>query len=86
MTSFASRPTRGAWIETVIVALWNFVHGRAPHGARGLKLSSILTGSRKYRRAPHGARGLKLFAFHSSTASSTRAPHGARGLKLNPDH
>ena len=33
-----SRPARGAWIE--IIAAWeceSWEHGRAPHGARGLK-------------------------------------------------
>ena len=33
--------------------------GRAPHGARGLKLLPPVHDMRHRRRAPHGARGLK---------------------------
>ena len=38
---FASRPVRGAWVETTRTATgFMSVAGRAPHGARGLKLRS----------------------------------------------
>ena len=33
-----SRPARGAWIETPCMKASGVGHGRAPHGARGLKL------------------------------------------------
>ena len=56
--------------------------GRAPHGARGLKFASPLTGVLGYRsRAPHGARGLKLTSRGPRRSRPCRAPHGARGLK-----
>ena len=57
-----SRPIRGAWIEIVAVDLATGAGlGRAPYGARGLKLretrdlDELVT-----RRAPYGARGLKF--------------------------
>ena len=38
-----SRPAWGAWIETDIkMALINGATGRAPHGARGLKLPLLI--------------------------------------------
>ena len=36
-----------------------FITGRAPQGARGLKLLCLLSLSSLLRRAPQGARGLK---------------------------
>ena len=39
--------------------------GRAPHGARGLKLVGVLGGLGKAGRAPHGARGLKPECRHT---------------------
>ena len=37
----------------------NDTKGRAPHGARGLKLADRLPYNLDHGRAPHGARGLK---------------------------
>ena len=58
-----SRPAWGAWIETVY--LFKCIHqpdGRAPHGARGLKLYLLSLGLDSLpSRAPHGARGLKPY-------------------------
>jgi len=57
----ASRPVRGAWIETRVARRNDGpIRGRAPYGARGLKLfryPEVLLGSSG--RAPYGARGLK---------------------------
>ena len=56
-------------------------HGRAPHGARGLKFALEILQLALGRRAPHGARGLKFVLGHPLGAEVGRAPHGARGLK-----
>ena len=58
-----------------------FYGGRAPHGARGLKLSMEMTGNQLTGRAPHGARGLKYRPPGQGGHEQRRAPHGARGLK-----
>ena len=55
--------------------------GRAPHGARGLKLRVSVHLVKLIRRAPHGARGLKRQRTYDEIRQSSRAPHGARGLK-----
>ena len=56
----ASRPARGAWIETAVVAkLIKDIACRAPHGARGLKHGCDHWDNIADGRAPHGARGLK---------------------------
>ena len=55
-----SRPVWGAWIEIILVCVAALLSGRAPYGARGLKLAagdSHAAGSTG--RAPYGARGLK---------------------------
>ena len=42
MANVASRPARGAWIEMDLTrAAWLTASGRAPRGARGLKLPVI---------------------------------------------
>ncbi len=57
---FPSRPARGAWIETIEIVLAEYADpGRAPHGARGLKLGVSPGRNAGIGRAPHGARGLK---------------------------
>ena len=60
-SNLLSRPTRGAWIEIRSCrAHKSYTHGRAPHGARGLKYGGRPNRyAGKYCRAPHGARGLK---------------------------
>ena len=56
--------------------------GRAPHGARGLKSITGISGCITWKsRAPHGARGLKYDCHGSGADVVGRAPHGARGLK-----
>ena len=55
-----SRPSGGAWIET-IGPLTQTDQDRAPPGARGLKLQWLETAK---DRAPPGARGLKLWWQH----------------------
>ena len=55
--------------------------GRAPQGARGLKLFYCSKLANRARRAPQGARGLKFRSRASNTRKSSRAPQGARGLK-----
>ena len=58
------------------------IRGRAPQGARGLKLLLQLCFLRSVSRAPQGARGLKYFLWESGLPlSHGRAPQGARGLK-----
>ena len=57
------------------------VGGRAPHGARGLKLALDVLDDRTNGRAPHGARGLKPLYDGRCRLLRRRAPHGARGLK-----
>ena len=78
-----SRPRGGAWIETVSDAATQYARaGRAPAGARGLKLAAIHYAERDLCRAPAGARGLKHIcerSLHDFTCC--RAPAGARGLK-----
>ena len=56
--------------------------GRAPHGARGLKLNPFDGFAAGLSRAPHGARGLKPRIRLRCGRNYRRAPHGARGLKL----
>jgi hypothetical protein len=59
--------------------------GRAPRGARGLKLGTTppISQTSTSRRAPRGARGLKHIRFGKvgRIESPSRAPRGARGLK-----
>ena len=56
-----SRPSRGAWIETTTTPQdWQALLGRAPRGARGLKLYKEALCVFGLGRAPRGARGLKL--------------------------
>ena len=57
--------------------------GRAPHGARGLKLRKEVQAILEASRAPHGARGLKCIQLPRRYHRARRAPHGARGLKMN---
>ena len=57
------------------------IRGRAPQGARGLKLLLQLCFLRSVSRAPQGARGLKYVDFFSFQNLVSRAPQGARGLK-----
>ena len=59
--------------------------GRAPHGARGLKLAVLMPAQWMYCRAPHGARGLKYRGPDKAFRVAGRAPHGARGLKFGQD-
>ena len=57
--------------------------GRAPHGARGLKLSKNSGGEVLVTSRP--ARGAWIetdLSCEGSTKTVCRAPHGARGLKL----
>ena len=79
----ASRPSRGAWIETTpTTSSAPCRSGRALHGARGLKHIGRGSGWRFRGRALHGARGLKPHASQSRfAAQNRRALHGARGLK-----
>ena len=61
----------------------NRARGRAPQGARGLKLVVRVNDvARGVRRAPQGARGLKSCIAISILIQTGRAPQGARGLKL----
>ena len=55
--------------------------GRAPQGARGLKLKKTAKKTRSTGRAPQGARGLKLRFIEGGLCHESRAPQGARGLK-----
>ena len=61
-----------------------YVHfcGRAPCGARGLKLLGVAAIIVQERRAPCGARGLKHSFRLLPCGLNSRAPCGARGLKL----
>ena len=85
-----SRPSRGAWIETiddVLEGLGERFHRRALRGARGLKQGKIADYPRKIgmkRRALRGARGLKRCekpARRQVSCNTCRALRGARGLK-----
>ena len=56
--------------------------GRAPYGARGLKLIFLFfVAYATDSRAPYGARGLKLLLTMGILLIGGRAPYGARGLK-----
>ena len=62
-----SLPTRGAWIEIILVSLDDeVVECRSPHGERGLKYVMLDTAHHysapSARRSPHGERGLKYVA------------------------
>ena len=79
----ASRPARGAWIETGGGGLCR--RDRLSRPARGAWIetcSAMGRTSRRGCRAPHGARGLKPVAEELMPEINGRAPHGARGLKL----
>ena len=52
--------------------------GRAPHGARGLKLVLVGHSTAIDCRAPHGARGLKPTIIPPKPWSSPVAPHTGR--------
>ncbi len=81
----ASRPARGAWIETgVKLGAVLAVERRAPRGARGLKHGSAVASAAVTRRAPRGARGLKPGIPGRASCIGSRAPRGARGLKQYP--
>ena len=74
-----SRPARGAWIEIVKShTAHHAVLGRAPHGARGLKLSAMSVMLSSISRAPHGARGLKFFEVEVQLFISEVAPRTGR--------
>ena len=77
-----SCPARGTWIEILAIGQQAVTIGRAPQGARGLKLSKICKFylARK-GRAPQGARGLKFKRWIRDYMACSRAPQGARGLK-----
>ena len=56
-----SHPSRGAWIEIIVSGQHlDTVHGRTPHGVRGLKFDYVRDDTYAVRRTPHGVRGLKL--------------------------
>ena len=84
-----SRPAWGAWIEMTTQRRRShtgtcllYTSSRAPHGARGLKYTSLISVRETPRRAPHGARGLKsTIKIAVAPLPHGRAPHGARGLK-----
>ena len=63
----------------------NGICGRAPQGARGLKLLRSESCLSRYKcRAPQGARGLKLRDVDQrDDGDRRRAPQGARGLKFH---
>ncbi len=79
---YGSHPSRGAWIEIVILS--SITANFASHPSRGAwieikqKLSSI---GYKRRRTPHGVRGLKLLKDIMDELGTSRTPHGVRGLK-----
>ena len=74
-----SRPTRGAWIETIAsLAERATPPSRAPHGARGLKRLRFFTVIDRECRAPHGARGLKPFEQKPRHFGIQVAPHTGR--------
>ena len=82
----ASRPSRGAWIETPSRAprpAWT--SRRALHGARGLKpIRPYNRRSDFWSRPSRGAWIETAGAAAPRSASSRRALHGARGLKRGP--
>ena len=77
-----SRPARGAWVEIIHSRRYKLGKGRAPQGARGLKLLELRPMRQDVRRAPQGARGLKCVGSTMPPyLKKRRAPQGARGLK-----
>ena len=72
-----------AWIEIMDMYGMSIQDcSRSPHGERGLKSASSLTGGwRKRGRSPHGERGLKYAGTASTSERKSRSPHGERGLK-----
>ena len=74
-----SRPAWGAWIEiSVYQTLYPVMVGRAPHGARGLKLVSAEPRKAGHGRAPYGARGLKSLPSGCRQTSAGVAPRMGR--------
>ena len=54
MRGTMSLPTRGAWIEMVLRAeAARLLHGRSPHGERGLKYCVAIQSCQKVAVAPH---------------------------------
>ena len=87
--AIASRPVWGAWIEIVVIEqIDTLQYGRAPYGARGLKLLCCpIVRISNNCRAPYGARGLKsCYAQSLGIYAGGRAPYGARGLKFTPNN
>ena len=59
-TAAKSHPSRGAWIEILLLSFRGGGIGRTPHGVRGLKYRKIVYSvQRRNSRTPHGVRGLK---------------------------
>ena len=79
-----SRPARGAWVEIrpSATALWKM--GRAPQGARGLKLAGIAKGTTEQGRAPQGARGLKSEWRNSDPRRRQSRPARGAWVEISP--
>ena len=72
-----SLPSRGAWIETQIVALYiaaRVDERRSLHGERGLKLPTGMTARNIIRRSLHGERGLKPRSMRDDIIASASLP------------
>ena len=78
-----SHPSRGAWIEIVIV-LVKRRHKQRSHPSRGAWIEigpGVQTSTAAPRRTPRGVRGLKCTCHATVGGYPGRTPRGVRGLK-----
>ena len=78
MTSFASRPTRGAWIETPSLDGSVLRATRAPHGARGLKHLPCQRRLLRIGSRPTRGAWIETCGYLLAIVSSLVAPHTGR--------
>ena len=80
---FGRSPSRGAWIETIILSAWLRIGVVAPpRGERGLKLFIWWLIIQLAVAPPRGERGLKLLLpIISQVLAVVAPPRGERGLK-----
>ena len=81
----SSSPARGTWVEILILTLWScwIPRCRLPHGGRGLKYFSMLTGEGEKGSSPARGTWVEIVvAIAVALILDGRLPHGGRGLKF----